>query len=210
MKTKLWSYLLTVLCCFACAQVQAETSLDTKHTEQFISKSFELSTEEQQKIEAILTRENNHPSYQVWSYATSLGRFIFSSYGLKQSFTVLDGASSEFPYLAIFDLAAEQRLPNTKATLALIMGEIDLFNQPAFSDQEIIMLISKVLFNDTVLTTDYQYFDEAQPPVVERNKERIKCVFYAVISDSPMTQPRAQKHEVLIDQTFNVTVTALP
>ncbi|NLB32095.1 MAG: hypothetical protein GX822_10695 [Alcaligenaceae bacterium] len=210
MKTKLWSYLLTVLCCFACAHAQVQSGLEPSNIDQFKLKSFRLNSKEQQKIETLLQRENNHSMYQVSSYATSLGRFIFSSYGIKQSLTVLDAGPSGFPFIAIIDLAAEQRLPNAKATLAIIMREIDLFNQPTFSDQDIITLISKTLFSDTVLTANHQPLDESQLPMVERNKNLIKCTFYTVVSDSPMTQPKAQKHEVVIDEWFDITVTTQP
>ena len=90
------------------------------------------------------------------------------------------------------------------------MREIDLFNQPTFSDQDIITLISKTLFSDTVLTANHQPLDESQLPMVERNKNLIKCTFYTVVSDSPMTQPKAQKHEVVIDEWFDITVTTQP
>lgn len=169
-------------------------------TYQFIT----LTKEEQSKIEKIIKKDGETRKIKVSEYASQIHCFLFISYEVKKDFIVLDSDPNMYHFSVIFNTKTNEILRNSRETLAHIAQTIDIFNNQEISDEDIIRLISKVLFGGKLLTDKFQFFGTAEPPVLQRNEKFIKCTAYLKVSDSGMTKPRAVKYTISIDNNFNV------
>lgn len=164
-----------------------------------------LTREERRKIEQILKEEREAGNIELSNYAGQIHRFLFVSYKVKKAFIVLDEDPSAHHYSAIIDTGSGEILPNSKETLARIFQTVDLFNNRELSDKDIVSLISKVLYGGDLLTENFQLFDEAELPVIQRDKKFIQCTAHLRTSDSGMTKPYVVKQTITIDDKFNIT-----
>lgn len=164
-----------------------------------------LNSWEYEKITEIIREVNKSEDLEVPKYAMQVRHFYFVNGSYKRVEEIpLDTSPPIWAY--IIDMNAHKVLPNSKETLSKILKSLDMFNNNKLSHEDIIRIISYVIYKGNLITEDYQLIDGAELPEFQREENGVIYTVYTKFSNSPMIPYKPKKCIINIDKNFGITI----